>query len=63
MAQNRVIKSFTLDADVAAWLEAKAEAENRNFSNFMETWALRQMAAEQAATNTEDASGAAAEPA
>jgi hypothetical protein len=42
MAQNRIIKSFTLDVEVAAWLEEQARSENRNFSNFMETWILRE---------------------
>ena len=44
MASDKIIKSFTLDLNAATWLEEQARAENRNLSNFLETWVLRAMA-------------------
>ena len=55
MAKERVIKSFTLDADVAAWLEAQAKEENRNFSNYLETWVLREKAKLEAVATAAEA--------
>ena len=47
---SKILKSISLDIELAAWVEEQATAENRSFANFVQTLLIKQREESEAAT-------------